>query len=188
MKSLIVVVVLLAVFAVPFSAAQEVIEAKGIFADIGLGMNYSPVNQMAFLAPKLGLDFFLTESLMAGIGTSFESHASDFSGIETQVRRYLAISFVGKYFVLKNIWIGTGFGYSKFLSSSTVNAVPGTPGAIYPDRINFLLNVGYFSKILEGIYLKPSLSIRTALPTEEADSFDINLALFFTISVKITRG
>jgi hypothetical protein len=74
-----------------------------------------------------------------------------------------------------------------FLNSYTVNAVPATPGVVHSDRIQFLLAAGYLSKVLEGIYLNPSLLVRMVLPSEEADSFDFNLGLFITASLNIRR-
>jgi len=146
-----------------------------------------PVDQKAFLTPLIGLEVSMIEKVIVDVGFSFESHSYDFSGIEKTVDRYFTIHLLGKYFLLGNLWAGTGFAYSMFLNSYTVNAVPATPGAVHPDRIQFLLATGYLSKVLEGIYLNPSLLVRMVLPSEEADSFDFNLGLFITASLNIRR-
>jgi hypothetical protein len=150
-------------------------------------MNYSPVDQRAFLTPLIGIEVSMLEQVMVDMGFSFETHSFDFSGIEKTVDRYFSVHLLGKYFFLGGLWAGTGFGYSMFLGSYTVNAVPTTPGTVHPDRIQFLLATGYLAKVLEGIYLNPSLLVRTILPSEEADSFDFSLGLFFTTSLNIRR-
>ncbi len=187
MKTFLVATLLLLVLGLPFCAAQEGDDRRRIFVDIGLGMNYSPVDQKAFLTPLIGLEVSMIEKVMVDVGFSFESHSYDFSGIEKTVDRYFTIHLLGKYFLLGNLWAGTGFACSMFLNSYTVNAVPATPGAVHPDRIQFLLAAGYLSKVLEGIYLNPSLLVRMVLPSEEADSFDFDLGLFITASLNIRR-
>ena len=94
---------------------------------------------------------------------------------------------MGKWLFLEDLWLGAGFAYSLFMSSNTVNAVPATPGEIHTDLIKFLLSVGYLSRVMEGIYINPSFAFRVVLPSEEADSFDVNLALSFTMSFDLKR-
>jgi len=187
MKTFLVTMLLLLVFGLPFCAAQEGDDRSGIFVDIGLGMNYSPVDQKAFLSPLIGLEVSMVEKVMVDVGFSFESDSFDFSGIAKTVNRYFSVHLLGKYFLLGGLWAGGGFAYSMFLNSYTVNAVPSTPGVVHPDRIKFLLASGYLSKVLEGIYLNPALLIRMVLPSEEADSFDLNLGMFITASLNIRR-
>lgn len=186
MKTLIATLLML-VLALPLCTAQEEGERSGIFVDIGLGMNYSPVDQEAFLTPWIGLEVSMLERIMVGTGFSFETHSSDFAGIEKTVESYFTVHLLGKYFLKGGLWAGTGFAYSMFLNSYTVNAVPVTPGAVHPDRIQFLLATGYLSKVLERIYLDPSLLVRIVLPSEETDSANFSLGLFFTTALNIRR-
>jgi hypothetical protein len=165
MKTFLVATLLLLVLGLPFCAAQEGDDRRRIFVDIGLGMNYSPVDQKAFLTPLIGLEVSMIEKVIVDVGFSFESYSFDFAGIAKTVDRYFSMHLLGKYFLLGDLWAGTGFAYSMFLYSYTVNAVPATPGVVHPDRIQFLLASGYLSKVLEGIYLNPSLLVRMVLPS-----------------------
>ena len=167
--------------------AQDIKNEDRMFVDIGLGMNYSAVNNDAFLTPKLGLEFLLTDAIKADISFGFETHSVNFSGIQNEDIRYFIINLLGKYFINENIYAGAGFGYAMFLSSTTVNAVPATPGEIHPDVMRLLLSAGYFSQILDGIYLDPSLLFSINIPTEESDSFDFIMGLVLTISLGISR-
>lgn len=188
MKYLITVTaIVLFLLTISLGAAKEAEAKDSIYVSIGLGMNYSVVNQNVFLEPKLGLEFLFTEKIMADISFGFETHSTDYSGIQKLEQKYFAIDLLGKYFVREEIWAGAGFGYALFMNSSTINAAPATAGEIHPDMIRMLLSVGYLSEILEGIYLDPSVLIRLGLPTEEADSFDLTVGLYFTIAFGIVR-
>jgi hypothetical protein len=158
-----------------------------IYTDIGLGMNYSVMDQTAFLAPKLGLGFLLTDEVMADISFGFETHSVDYDGIQKDENQYFSIDLLGKYFLTGGFWAGAGFGYAMFLNSSTTNAAPDTPGELHTDLLRFLISVGYLSEILDRIYLDPSLLFRFVIPTEESDTFDIDIGLYFTVALGIMR-
>jgi len=188
-----VIAIVLILLTVSLGTAKEAEAKDSIYVDIGLGMNYSVVNQKFFLEPKLVLEFFFTEKIMADISFGFETHSTDYSGIQKLEQKYFAIDLLGKYFVLEEIWAGVGFGYVLFMDSSTINAATSTAGEIHPDMIRMLLSVGYLL-LTPGIwlqksriYLDPSVLIRLGFPTEEADSFDLTVGLYFTIAFGIVR-
>ena len=168
MRRIILIVVIFVFITTSVCFAQDIEDKDKIFVDIGLGLNYSLVNNDAFLTPKLGLEFLLTDSIKADISFGFETRSINYSGNQ-------------------NIWAGAGFGYAMFLSSATVNAIPATPGEIHPDMMRLLISTGYFSQILDGIYLDPSLLLSFNIPTEESDSFDFIMGLLLTISFGISR-
>ena len=81
---------LLLVFSVFSLSSQETGNKNAIFADIGLGVNYSVIDQKTFLTPQLGLEFFLRDNLLADIGLSVETHSTDYSGIQKIVNKYIS--------------------------------------------------------------------------------------------------
>jgi hypothetical protein len=185
MKKFVILVGLVALMSTSFCFAQESKTQDSIFLDIGLELNYSLVNNDAYLAPNIGLAFQLRDSIMADVSFGFETRSTNFSGIQKDDNKYFTIDLLGKYFLRENIWVGAGFGYAMFLGSTTVNATPTTPGELHPDMLRVLLSTGYFSRILEGIYLDPSFLVRFNLPTEESDSFDFTFGILMTISFGI---
>lgn len=187
MRRIILIVVIFVFITTSVCFAQDIEDKDKIFVDIGLGLNYSLVNNDAFLTPKLGLEFLLTDSIKADISFGFETRSINYSGIQKDENKYFTINLLGKYFINQNIWAGAGFGYAMFLSSATVNAIPATPGEIHPDMMRLLISTGYFSQILDGIYLDPSLLLSFNIPTEESDSFDFIMGLLLTISFGISR-
>ncbi len=186
MKRTSLTVVLLLISVVPFAVAETSIN-DSIFVDLGLGMNYSVINQTAFLTPKMGLEFLLADLVMTDLSIDFETHSADYSGIQKNDIQYFTIDLLGKYFLDSGLWMGAGFGYAMFLNSSTVNAAPATAGELHTDLLRFMISLGYLSEILDRIYLNPSLLLRVVVPTEESGSFDFQVGLYFTTSLGIMR-
>jgi|GEM_PF-2675403 len=186
MKKFIILVGFLVFISTSFCFAQEIKTQDSIFVDIGLELNYSLVNNDAYISPNLGLAFLLRESIMADVSFGFETRSINYTGIQKDENKYFTIDLLGKYFLGDNIWVGAGFGYAMFLGSTTVNATPTTPGELHPDMLRVLLSTGYFSRILEGVYLDPAFLIRFNLPTEESDSFDFTLGILMTLSFGIS--
>lgn len=172
-------------FSISVLYTQEDSSQKGIYANIGLGFNYGALDYKTYLTQELGLSIFLTESILTKVGFGFESHSANFSGIQKDVTEYFSINVLGKYFFGSDIGLGAGFEYSIFQNTQSVNAAPTTAGAIYPDRLKFMVSIDYFREIMRGIRINPSLVARVILPSETTSDVDIDLGLFFSTAFNL---